>query len=571
MIKKSAIDNVIESIKKGESFILEAGAGSGKTYTLIQSLNYILENYSEKLNILGQKISCITFTNVAKDEINKRTENNPLIEVQTIHEFLWSCIANFQTELHLKLNEINIEYERQRTQENRRATYQFIPDLLTLTNTKKIEYTDYGRNFGEGKLTHEDIILISYYMFRDYPVLSELISNKYPYIFIDEYQDTEEETVSVLLENILKANNQCLIGFFGDSMQKIYDEGIGQLPERYYDIESKDKCLNFITKEDNYRCSKAVITLLNKIRTNIQQSEGPNNKEGSISFFIGSDVESGLPLLEKNYGWNFNATNTKILFLTHTGIASKLGYEQLLRILNTRYGQFGRDRFFKKEELFSKFLIGEFGVEKLIENYEDEKFGEIIEQLKKVGFVIENHQSKEILKQRIDAINVIRNKGTVGEVFEFIKNNTLLFIPDKIVEFEKYITQEELAEDEKAEAKKQYYTSLMNLKYSEIISAYRFVEDKTIFSTKHGTKGAEFENVLVVLDGAWPQKYNFGEVFDRGSKNDERYKRSLNLLYVCCSRTINNLGILSLADMSKYKNAMVTITDWFGNDNIIKL
>ena len=119
-MKKTALENVTESISKDESFLLEAGAGSGKTYTLIESLNFILENYSASLKVSGQKISCITFTNVAKDEIKDRTENNSLIEVLTIHEFLWSCIGNFQTELHIKLSALNDEYERQRREEKKR-------------------------------------------------------------------------------------------------------------------------------------------------------------------------------------------------------------------------------------------------------------------------------------------------------------------------------------------------------------------------------------------------------------------------------------------------------------------
>ena len=67
-------------IEERKSFVLEAGAGSGKTYALIQTLNYLIQHKSENLKIANQKIVCITYTNVAKNEIIDRIENNELVE-----------------------------------------------------------------------------------------------------------------------------------------------------------------------------------------------------------------------------------------------------------------------------------------------------------------------------------------------------------------------------------------------------------------------------------------------------------------------------------------------------------
>src|SRR5258705_10335487 len=90
---------VIECIEAGKSFVVEAGAGSGKTWTLIESLKQILETQSVALEKNNKKIACITYTNVAKDEITERIENNPLVLVLTIHEFLWFVMKNYQKEL----------------------------------------------------------------------------------------------------------------------------------------------------------------------------------------------------------------------------------------------------------------------------------------------------------------------------------------------------------------------------------------------------------------------------------------------------------------------------------------
>src|SRR3954468_24601234 len=95
----TSLEKVIECIEAGKSFIVEAGAGSGKTWTLIERLKQILATKSLMLEKANQKIACITYTNVAKDQIIERIENNPLVLVLTIHEFLWFVMKNNQKEL----------------------------------------------------------------------------------------------------------------------------------------------------------------------------------------------------------------------------------------------------------------------------------------------------------------------------------------------------------------------------------------------------------------------------------------------------------------------------------------
>ena len=571
-MKTTSLDKVINAIDSKQSFLLEAGAGSGKTYTLIQSLNHILDNHSEKLRSAGQKISCITFTNVAKDEIVKRIENSDLVVVQTIHEFLWDCVKNFQSSLHTKLGELNDEYERQRTEEGRRKGYEHIQDLDEKIAKLNVSYTDYGRNFQKGLLTHEDVITISYYMFRDYSSLSDILANKYPYIFIDEYQDTEEGTILSLLEHHLKQQQgNVVVGFFGDSMQKIYDQGIGKIDPKYYQKASKDKLLEYITKEENYRCSLVVIELLNKIRKNIKQVASGNNKKGAISFLYGqSDYDNYFEYLKKQ-GWDFDDLNTKVLFLTHTRIAKKLGYENLLGVYTKRYGQFGRDRLIKKEERFSKFFFHENGIEKVLSYYEQRKYGEVINMLRDNGYGLTFHKDKEKIDNTVKELISIREKGTIRDVLDFVKRTQILSVPDIILDFERYLEQEtDTTDDEKIQKDTIFYNALMGIQYLEVISFYDFVENKTVFSTKHGTKGDEYENVLVIIDdGSWRQSYSFKEMFAGESKYPERLQRTLNLFYVCCSRAKNNLSVATVSTMDEA--AMSTVKDWFGESNLVDI
>lgn len=535
----TALEEVIGQIENKKSFLLEAGAGSGKTRTLVESLQHIIETKSNQLLKNNKLIACITYTNVAKDEIRERIDNNPLVLVLTIHEFLWHVIKNYQKELRKEI----LDY-------NNNESVKPIDNLEKLLLNQSIEYSQYGRKFEKGRITHEDILNFSSKLFDKYPKISTIVANKFPFVFIDEYQDTEERTVKLLLDKLLKNNlKQIVLGFFGDSMQKIYNQGVGEI---------NNELLTLISKKDNYRCSKEVIKLLNKIRPQLIQNAAGVNLQGSIVFFNcnsnlqdNSNYNRVLNYLQNTKGWDFEVEKTKILFLTHKGIASKLGYESILRV----YGilPFGRDRLFNRDEIFAKFLHEK--VEKFNELFEQKKYGEFISLLGISDFKINKHSDKEIISDLMIRLNNIRKDGTVKDVLEFVFDNNLLTKPSRIEEFLGKI------DDEDNETNKEFYNALMGVKYSEITTLYNYIEESTPFSTKHGVKGAEFDNVLVVIDDrAWNQ-YKFNDVFAVNNSNQSRYNRTRNLLYVCCSRAKDNLAVLSLSEMDV--TAMSTINDWF--------
>lgn len=546
-----SLEQVKECIQASKNFIVEAGAGSGKTWTLIESIKLILDTQTQALEKSNQQIACITYTNVAKDEIIERVENNPLVLVLTIHEFLWLVMKNYQKELKAEI----LKY-------NQADTKKPVEDLETKIQNTTIEYSQYGRKFEKGKITHEDVLEFSSTLFKTYPKIAHIVANKFPFLFIDEYQDTEQRTVELLLDNLL-AGNKNTIGFFGDSMQKIYNQGIGRIPQKYIDEGS----LILITKTENYRCSIKVIELLSKIRPGLIQTPSGKNLQGEISFIQCNnniaDNEGNylktLDYLKDKKVWNLE-TNTKILLLTHRGIANKLGYENLLAIYDSL--DFGRDRLLNKEELFSNFFLSK--VESLVDFYLEKNYREFIKQLGIDGFKLNSHDDKKKIQSMMNSLIQLRNENSVEEVMKFIFENSLLTKPIRLEEFEVEIAKAEL--DESEARRKKFYADLMKVKYSEFILINDYIENYTPYSTKHGVKGAEYENVLVVIDDALWNLYKFNDVFANNKKNLGRYERSLNLLYVCCSRAKNNLTLLSLSEMDA--NAMQTINNWFGIENI---
>lgn len=89
---KDELAQITEYIQQGHNFLLSGGAGSGKTYTLVKVVRWIIENDPSSL------VACITYTNAAVKEIAQRV-NHENLRVSTIHDFLWDNIKNYQKEL----------------------------------------------------------------------------------------------------------------------------------------------------------------------------------------------------------------------------------------------------------------------------------------------------------------------------------------------------------------------------------------------------------------------------------------------------------------------------------------
>ena len=94
----TALEEIKLCIEKNENFCLDAGAGSGKTHTLISTINHLKSINPEA------KIICITYTNNAKNEILSRLSDTNNVNVSTIHDFIWKNICKFQAPLRMEVN-----------------------------------------------------------------------------------------------------------------------------------------------------------------------------------------------------------------------------------------------------------------------------------------------------------------------------------------------------------------------------------------------------------------------------------------------------------------------------------
>ena len=90
---------IIDTLQKGYNFRVEAGAGSGKTYSLNKVIEWIQVNKWKQYRKKNQHVVCITYTNAAVDVISGRLANDSFIIPSTIHSFAWNAIKQYQSTL----------------------------------------------------------------------------------------------------------------------------------------------------------------------------------------------------------------------------------------------------------------------------------------------------------------------------------------------------------------------------------------------------------------------------------------------------------------------------------------
>ena len=490
-------------------FLISGGAGSGKTYTLMQTLNLIF-NENPKASV-----ACITYTNVAADEIKERSPYSKL-RVSTIHDFLWEEIKDYQKNLKKTvLTLIADEKENKGTG----LTYSGETEI-TEESFQLVEYKNY-RNLSEGIISHDDVLKVANKMFASYPLLSKILSDKFDYIFIDEYQDTQASVVGIFLEHlkITRVKSVC-IGFFGDVMQSIYATGVGNIASYV-----KSGAVKEIIKEDNYRCAVSVIDLLNRVRSDIQQNPAKvnvdsslANKPGSITFLYANN-DFDLDVFQKSRfaaGWDFSdAKETKILFLTHRLNAIRLGFEELLSAYRYSDNLIGNE-----PDCFAKHLLKIGGI---LLNYNLRNFSYVISE---IDIKVKSNADKKKISSTLKEI-AANQTMTIHDLIERLNVEKLVRKDDRLIGY--------------IENNTEFYDTVKKLPLSQIFAYYTYYNNFSPYSTQHGIKGAEFDNVLVVMDnGRWNQ-YNFQYYFEKPIGKESIIARTEKIFYVCCSRAKNNL------------------------------
>jgi DNA helicase-2/ATP-dependent DNA helicase PcrA len=157
-----------------------------------------------------------------------------------------------------------------------------------------------------------------------------------------------------------------------------------------------------------------------------------------------------------------------------------------------------------------------------------------------------------------------------GRTLDYVARAGLIPIPDEVAAVEASLGKPLDPLDERGQKYAEQARTLKAVRYEQLVALRRFINEVSPFATKHGVKGAEFENVLVVVGRGWNQ-YDFGAMLEmagsmRPSDKLEAFERSRNLFYVAISRPKTRLAILFTQLLTP--GALRTVQDWFGAENI---
>jgi DNA helicase-2/ATP-dependent DNA helicase PcrA len=583
-----------------------AGAGSGKTTSLIKGLAEILNKHGDRLRLRRQKVACVTYTEIAAGEIWADVGNNPLAHVSTIHSFLWSLVRPFQADIQAWVaNRID-----ERLLELRETAAKFGPRVQQRTRDKsQVDIARYeqqrarigrvhsftygtGADYVNGVIGHDDIIKMVPQFITERPLMRTLLAQQYPFFFVDESQDTMENVVLALKLVDEELGDQFCVGFFGDPMQRIYLTGIGAIPE--------GRNWASITKPENFRCPTSVLDVANAIRRDgdgLEQTrgrmDGPEDDlvsvPGSAHIFIFpiderrderlAQVRAWVAKKNGDPAWNTDdgSRAVKVLVIVHRMAAKRLGFGELYAALNDKAPEKFKNGFLDGTAWpvrpFISFILplltaseagDEFGAMQILRQSpllaRDSlsgvdvagRLGELRQFTKSVQHMMEPESGAT----NADVLRLI-HKSSVIALDPRVLSYLNLPIPVRPKEKDNAEGSEEEEDGEELTKEVAAMDAFLACPAFQFRGYYKYLNDDSPFSTQQGIKGTEFERVLVVLDDdegthvqfSYDKYLGIKQLSDRDEANKQEGKettvdRTRRLFYVCCTRAMKDLVVV---------------------------
>lgn len=584
-----------------KSFFMFAGAGSGKTRSLINALSFLDKEMGAKFSAHSKQVAVITYTNAACDEISKRLQYKPIFAVSTIHSFLWELIKNYQTDikawviesLKKDIAELNEKQAKgrggdaavKRAEEIKRKTTR----LAKIETVKKFSYNPNGDNAGYDSLSHSEVVKMGSEFIATEETMQEILVGKYPVLLIDESQDTKKELVDALLVVYEKYKTRFTIGMFGDTMQRIYTDGKDNLASCIPDEWEKPK------KVMNHRSATRIVKLANTIRNTIdkqQQRPRSDAETGTVRLFIADssankeEVErrAAKIMAEKAIDNNWlDASKYKSLILEHHMAASRFGFFDLYSPLNESksFDTSLREGSISELSFLSNVVSP---LVKAYQNDNDFEISRIVRQysplLEKKAFQKKTEDQAKLLQVTENAVEellLLWKDGAIpacADILKAIKKTNLFSLNDRVDDI--------LSEPVKDEDKK--VTALrkaLSVPFNELERYSAYVTDNTQFATHQGVKGLEFPRVMVIIDDIEAKGFLFSyeKLFCARSKTDTDIKneregkdtgimRTTRLFYVACTRAEKSLAVIAYTENTEAVKNTAVSNGWFSEEEI---
>lgn len=610
------------NLSNPRSFFLYAGAGSGKTRSLVNAVNRLRRDHRRPLLLQGRRAAVITYTNAACDEIKKRLEFDPIVEVSTIHSFSWGLIQGFTTDIRewLRANLAKEILELQAASakgrpgkaalDRARALQNKQRRLAQIDSITRFTYNPNGDNRGRDSLNHSEVIGSTSELLNTKPVLQSVLVSRYPVLFIDESQDTNKHLMEALLA-AQKTHESCFcLGLFGDTMQRIYADGKAHLEDAIPE--------NWATpaKKMNHRCPKRVIRLINRIRQDVdqhQQVPRTDKPEGTVRMFLLPNAKMDTPGREAaiaermadiatDPGWATGTTGYKTLILEHHMAARRLGFEAMFSALSKA----GRLRTSLLDGTLSGLRFFGLDILPVFEAAKNNDAFAIAEAVRRNSPLLSQKtlaalgpdQLGQLAKAKaaVDLLMKLWDEGarpTFLQVLKSVSGSNLFSVPDSLLTFTLEtantpeqaapltLTTEEEEDSEEQSIELAAWREFLETPFDQIRSYIDYVYGMSPFVTHQGVKGLEFPRVMVIVsdDEARGFLFSYEKLFGAKEKSATDLKheaegeettidRTRRLFYVTCSRAEASLAIVAYSENPDLVRERVLKEGWFDQSEV---
>jgi len=597
--------------------LILAGAGSGKTKVLTTKVAYLIE---EK-NIDPNNILAITFTNKAAKEMKERIfklEGNSAfyIQISTFHSFglkilkencellgyeknftildsddSLSIIKKIMKELNIDANKYNPKAIKNVISNNKNEIID--PEKYSLyVNTDFDEialevYRKYEKSLKiNNAVDFDDLLILPLKLFNNNPGVLQKYQEKYKYVFIDEYQDTNEP--QYILSKMISAKYKN-ITVVGDADQAIFTWR-GANYKNILNFEKDYKDAKVVLLEENYRSTKTILNAANNVIKNNKVRKEKNlwtqNEEGSkITYYKAFDEKD-----ESNYVVNEikklmeKGVNPKDICVLYRANAQSRTVEEAFLTSNISYNIVGSYAFYNRKEIkdliaylkliynnkddvsllrvinYPKRGIGNKAIENLAikSNVLDKSLYEVIDSGKELEFknMIEEIKKEESHLTLTELIDMVLDKSGMKKSLEDEKSIEAEIRLENLEEFKSIAKAMEINEG---------IVSLEELLdklalVSDVSEQKNDNEDKVTLMTMHAVKGLEYDYVFVVgvEEGLFPHSNSL-------ESNDE-LEEERRLCYVAITRAKKKLYLINARSRILYGKVSSNVPSRFINE-----
>lgn len=597
--------------------LILAGAGSGKTKVLTTKVAYLIE---EK-NIDPNNILAITFTNKAAKEMKERIfklEGNSAfyIQISTFHSFglkilkencellgyeknftildsddSLSIIKKIMKELNIDANKYNPKAIKNVISNNKNEIIdQEKYSLYVNTDFDEIVLEVYRKYEKSLKINNavdfDDLLILPLKLFNNNPGVLQKYQEKYKYVFIDEYQDTNEP--QYILSKMISAKYKN-ITVVGDADQAIFTWR-GANYKNILNFEKDYKDAKVVLLEENYRSTKTILNAANNVIKNNKVRKEKNlwtqNEEGSkITYYKAFDEKD-----ESNYVVNEikklieKGVNPKDICVLYRANAQSRTVEEAFLTSNISYNIVGSYAFYNRKEIkdliaylkliynnkddvsllrvinYPKRGIGNKAIENLAikSNVLDKSLYEVIDSGKELDFknMIEEIKKEESHLTLTELIDMVLDKSGMKKSLEDEKSIEADIRLENLEEFKSIAKAMEINEG---------IVSLEELLdklalVSDVSEQKNDNEDKVTLMTMHAVKGLEYDYVFIVgvEEGLFPHSNSL-------ESNDE-LEEERRLCYVAITRAKKKLYLINARSRILYGKVSSNVPSRFINE-----